>query len=426
MQFDSTAIIIALISLILSGFFSGMEMAFVTSNKVRVNIDVRKGGLTSRMINFFYRHSDMVISTLLVGNNVVLVVYGMEMAKILEPVICMISPNEAFVLVCQTLISTVVILLAGEFLPKTLFRNNPNSSLRTFALPLYLIYYLLYPISWFSSFISRMLMRLCGIKVANVRLKGFTVGELDAYIQENIERHSDDSEEVEREVRIFQNALDFSDTHLRDCMMPRNEIVAVNIEGTTRDMLVERFSESGLSKIVVFRDDIDNVVGYIHVSELFNPEIDWHERIKPVLFAPETRLANKMMRELLSQKKSMAIVVDEFGGTAGLVTLEDLVEEIFGDIEDEHDRNRRLVRKVSEGVYDISGRIEVEQLRENYHIDIPESEEYQTLAGYLLFNLEEIPETGEMLEIDGNKFTILKTSASKIELVRLTLPAAGK
>ena len=321
MQFDSTAIIIALISLILSGFFSGMEMAFVTSNKVRVNIDVRKGGLTSRMINFFYRHSDMVISTLLVGNNVVLVVYGMEMAKILEPVICMISPNEAFVLVCQTLISTVVILLAGEFLPKTLFRINPNSSLRTFALPLYLIYYLLYPISWFSSFISRMLMRLCGIKVANVRLKGFTVGELDAYIQENIERHTDDSEEVEREVRIFQNALDFSDTHLRDCMMPRNEIVAVNIEGTTRDMLVERFSESGLSKIVVFRDDIDNVVGYIHVSELFNPEIDWHERIKPVLFAPETRLANKMMRELLSQKKSMAIVVDEFGGTAGLVTL---------------------------------------------------------------------------------------------------------
>ena len=403
-----------------------MEMAFVTSNKVRVNIDVRKGGLTSRMINFFCRHSDMVISTLLVGNNVVLVVYGMEMAKILEPVICMISPNEAFVLVCQTLISTVVILLAGEFLPKTLFRINPNSSLRTFALPLYLIYYLLYPISWFSSFISRMLMRLCGIKVANVRLKGFTVGELDAYIQENIERHTDDSEEVEREVKIFQNALDFSDTHLRDCMMPRNEIVAVNIEGTTRDMLVERFSESGLSKIVVFREDIDNVVGYIHVSELFNPEIDWHERIKPVLFAPETRLANKMMRELLSQKKSMAIVVDEFGGTAGLVTLEDLVEEIFGDIEDEHDRNRRLVRKVSEGVYDISGRIEVEQLRENYHIDIPESEEYQTLAGYLLFNLEEIPETGEMLEIDGNKFTILKTSASKIELVRLTLPAAGK
>lgn len=420
MQIETTTIVITLISLILSGFFSGMEMAFVTSNKVRVNIDARKGGMASKVVDFFYRHSDMVISTLLVGNNIVLVVYGMEMAKILEPLIRLVNQNEAFVLICQTIISTGVILLTGEFLPKTVFRINPNSSLRSFALPLMLIYYLLYPISWLSSFLSRMLMRLFGVKTDNARIKGFTIGELDAYIQENIDKQEDENREVEREVKMFQNALDFSDTHLRDCMTPRNEIVAVNINCTDRETLVNRFSESGLSKIVVYNDEIDNVVGYIHVSELFTPESDWTKHIKTVLFAPETRLANKMMRELLAEKKSMAIVVDEFGGTAGLVTLEDLVEEIFGDIEDEHDRSRRMCRQVSEGVFDISGRIEVAQLNDKYHLDIPESEDYQTLAGYLLTYFEEIPKEGESIELDENKFTVLKTSASRIELVRLT------
>ncbi|MDD2961892.1 MAG: hemolysin family protein [Muribaculaceae bacterium] len=416
---DISMLIVTLIAITLSAFFSGMEIAFVSSNKVRATLDAHKDGFLNRIINLFYNNFDMVISTLLVGNNIVLVVYGMSIAILLKPVLLIISANEAVILTLQTIISTIIILLMGEYVPKMMFRINPNDSLRALSLPLYLFYLILYPISWFSSFISNMLMKLTGVKIAPKNLKGITVGELDAFIQENIDKKEDENIEVEREVKIFQNALDFSNTHLRDCIIPRNEIISVNIDNTDRDSLCRKFNETGLSKIVVYKNDIDNIVGYIHVSELFHSECDWTQHIKPVLFAPETMLANKMMRSLLGEKKSMAIVIDEFGGTAGLVTLEDLVEEIFGDIEDEHDRKRIMARKIDENTYDFAGRIEIEQLNEIYHLDIPESDEYITLAGYLLYNLEALPEEGETIEIESLAFTILKKSATKIELVRV-------
>lgn len=414
-----TLIIVFIAALILSAFFSGMEIAFVSSNRVRATLDVNKEGFLNKVLHVFYGNGDMVLSTLLVGNNIALVIYGMAIATLSHPLLTMFSDNEAVILILQTILSTLIILFVGEFIPKTIFRINPNTSLKNFALPLAFFYYILYPISWFTSLISNLLMRLFGIHITSQHLKGFTMGELDAYIQENIDRQEDENKEVEREVKIFQNALDFSNTHLRDCMIPRNEIVAVNLLRTNRDILCKRFSETGLSKIVLYKNDIDNIVGYIHVSELFNPDINWKEHIKPVLFAPETRLANKMMRSLLSEKKSMAIVVDEFGGTAGLVTLEDLVEEIFGDIEDEHDRQRIIARKIDDGIYDFSGRMEIDQLNEDYHLDITENDEYQTLAGYILYNLEALPETGETFVIGNIKFTILKKTASKIELVRV-------
>ncbi len=319
----TTWLILSIVSLAFSALFSGVEIAFVTSDRVRTELDVARGGLISKIINRFYANGEFFISSILVGNNIMLVIYGMGAAALLEPWLATWISSSALVLAAQTLISTAVILLTGEFLPKTIFRINPNSSLKIFALPVFIFYLLFYPISWFSTFLSRMLMRLVGIKSAEGRLRVISVGELNDFIEENIDNLEEKHHEVENEVKIFQNALDFSSTHLRDCMTPRNEVVAVNIDTTSRDQLSELFTTSGRSKILVFRDDIDTILGYIHVSELFDPAADWKEHIKPVLFAPENLLANKMMRRMLQQKKSLAVVVDEFGGTAGLITLED-------------------------------------------------------------------------------------------------------
>ena len=415
-------LIIVLISIALSGFFSGMEIAFVSSSKVRAEMDIARGGIINRTINVFYSHRDMFISTLLVGNNIVNVVYSIAMAKLLtQPLKPLVGGNDFLELLLITVISTIIILLTGEFLPKAVFRINPNYSLRTFSLPLFMCYCLLYPISRFTQLLSAWLMRLLGIKVKNERLGLITVDELDAYLQENIDKHEDENKEVEHEVKLFENALDFSDTRLRDCMVPRNEMVAVDITHTTRDQLVSLFSQSGLSKIVVYRDEIDQVIGFIQVSELFVPEVDWKTRIKPVLFAPETLLARKMMQNLLDKKRSMAIVLDEFGGTSGMVTLEDLVEEIFGEIEDEHDRNRLTARQIDDHTYELSGRMEIEEINERFHLDLPESDDYQTIAGYLLHLQEAIPAVGERIETEPYDFEVVRKTAARIELVRLTV-----
>lgn len=415
-------LIIVLISIALSGFFSGMEIAFVSSSKVRAEMDIARGGIINRAINVFYSHRDMFISTLLVGNNIVNVVYSIAMAKLLtDPLKPLVGGNDFVELLLITVISTIIILLTGEFLPKAVFRINPNYSLRTFSLPLFMCYCLLYPISRFTQLLSAWLMRLLGIKVKNERLGLITVDELDAYLQENIDKHEDENKEVEHEVKLFENALDFSDTRLRDCMVPRNEMVAVDITDTTRDQLVSLFSQSGLSKIVVYRDEIDQVIGFIQVSELFVPEVDWKTRIKPVLFAPETLLARKMMQNLLDKKRSMAIVLDEFGGTSGMVTLEDLVEEIFGEIEDEHDRNRLTARQIDDHTYELSGRMEIEEINERFHLDLPESDDYQTIAGYLLHLQEAIPAVGERIETEPYDFEVVRKTAARIELVRLTV-----
>ena len=415
-------LIIVLISIALSGFFSGMEIAFVSSSKVRAEMDIARGGIINRTINVFYSHRDMFISTLLVGNNIVNVVYSIAMAKLLtQPLKPLVRGNDFLELLLITVISTIIILLTGEFLPKAVFRINPNYSLRTFSLPLFMCYCLLYPISRFTQLLSAWLMRLLGIKVKNERLGLITVDELDAYLQENIDKHEDENKEVEHEVKLFENALDFSDTRLRDCMVPRNEMVAVDITDTTRDQLVSLFSQSGLSKIVVYRDEIDQVIGFIQVSELFVPEVDWKTRIKPVLFAPETLLARKMMQNLLDKKRSMAIVLDEFGGTSGMVTLEDLVEEIFGEIEDEHDRNRLTARQIDDHTYELSGRMEIEEINERFHLDLPESDDYQTIAGYLLHLQEAIPAVGERIETETYDFEVVRKTAARIELVRLTV-----
>lgn len=420
MTLTTVWLIIALVSLTFSALFSGVEIAYISSNRVKVEIDVKRGGFIGRIINLYYKYQDLFISTILVGNNIMLVIYGMGAAELLDPWLKGIYDNEVFILLMQTLISTAIILITGEFFPKTIFRINPNSSLRYFALPIFFFWVILYPISIFTAWLSKTLMRMCGIKNENHSMGMLTVGELNQYIQTSIDEQAA-KDEVENEVKIFHNAIDFSSTHLRDCMTPRNEVVAINIDTTTRDELSALFTSSGRSKIVVYRDDIDNVLGYIHVSELFDPKSNWKEAIKPVIFAPETLLANKMMRRLLAEKRSMAIVVDEFGGTAGLVSLEDLVEEIFGDIQDEHDNRRLTAREVQPGVYEISGRCEIADINETFNLDLPESDEYQTLAGFILNNLGEIPSQGDTFDIKGMTFSIIKKSATRLELIRITV-----
>ena len=400
MESSSAWIIVMVVSILLSAFFSGMEIAFVSANKVRVEIDVKKSGLINRIIHVFYNHSDMFISTLLIGNNVVNVVYSIAMSALLtEPLKhTAVGGNEVLMLLL------------------------PNYSLRMFSLPLFMCYLVLYPISKFTEWISQGVMRLLGIKADKSEIGSLSLEELDAYLQENIDKKEDENVEVDREMKIFENALDFSDTHLRDCMVPRNEIVGVDIADTTRDDLVQLFGKTGLSKLVVYHDDIDNVLGFISVSELFVTDVNWKDQVKPVLFAPETMLAKVMMQNLLHEKRSMAIVVDEFGGTAGMVTLEDLVEEIFGDIEDEHDRNRNklVARQIGDNTYEFSGRKEIEEINEEFHLDLPESDEYQTIAGLILHELEAMPNEGDHIEVEGGyTLTVLRKSAARIELVRV-------
>jgi len=415
----SATLITLIIALMLSALFSGMEIAFVSSNKVRAEIDMGRGGIAASVLNVFYNNRETFISTLLIGNNIVNVVYSMAFAKLLTDPLSTWIGNEALLLLVQTLLSALLMLFVAEFMPKAIFRINPNYSLRTFSVPMFMIYIIIYPFSRFVEWLSAAIMRLFGVRIDNTHVESISIDELDAFVQENIDYQEEEHKHVEREMQIFENALDFSDTQLRDCMVPRNEIVAVDVTEATRDDLVKLFSSTGLSKIVVFRDNIDNVIGFISVSELFNADVDWRTRIKPVVFAPDSFLARRLMRRLLDQKRSIAVVLDEYGGTAGMVTLEDLVEEIFGEIEDEHDRNKLIAKQIDENTYEFSGRMEIEEINERFHLDLPESDDYQTLAGYLLAEHAAMPVQGEQITLPPYVFTIVRTSAARIGLVRV-------
>ena len=401
-----------------SAFFSGMEIAFVSVNKLRLEMEKREG-VVSSIISFFLRNPNNFISTMLVGNNIALVIYGILMAKIIEQqLLAGLIPNDFVKALVQTIVSTLVILVTGEFLPKTLFKINPNLMLRLFALPLFVCYVVLFPISKLASGISFLFLRLVGVKVnEEAQAKAFTKVDLDYFIQTSIE-NADVPEEVNTEVKIFQNALDFSNIKIRDCIVPRTEVVAVDKE-TSLEELKNRFVESGISKIIVYEGNIDNVVGYIHTTEMFRNPKDWRTHIKEVPIVPETMSAHKLMKLFMQQKKTIAVVVDEFGGTAGIVSLEDLVEEIFGDIEDEHDNTSYICTQVGEREYMLSARLEIEKVNETFDLNLPESDDYMTIGGLILNRYQRFPKLHEMVEIGPYQFKILKVSATKIELVRL-------
>lgn len=407
-----------LITMAFSAFFSGMEIAFISVDKLRFEME-RRAGLTSWVLTYFFHHSNNFISTMLVGNNIALVIYGILMAQIIEVhVLGGLITNHFLLVLVQTILSTLIILVTGEFLPKTVFKINPNLMLRIFALPLSICYIVLFPVSKLASGLSCLFLKILGVKLnKEASDKAFGKVDLDYFVQSGIE-NAENEEELDAEVKIFQNALDFSNIKIRDCIVPRTEIVAVD-KFSSLDELKSLFVESGISKIIVYNGDIDNIVGYIHSSEMFRNPVDWRNNVKEVPIVPETMAAHKLMKLFMQQKKSIAVVVDEFGGTTGIVTLEDLVEEIFGDIEDEHDNTSYICKQIDEHEFVLSGRLEISKVNEMFDLDLPESDDYLTVGGLILNHYQSFPKLHEIITIEHYQFKIIKVTATKIELVRL-------
>ena len=382
---DLPLIIGIITTLILSGFFSGMEIAFVSSNRMRAEIDKEKKSISTKFIDFFYRHPNGFVSTMLVGNNIVLVIYGILTAQLLDNTIFK-GFDVGLRVTLDTIVSTILVIFVGEFIPKTIFKNNPNSKLSFFSLPAYLFYCLLWPISKFTTFLSKVVLKILGKK---------------------LEHTPDDGEFTKL------------DTRVRDCMIPRTEINAIDINTCTDQELMQRFTESGHSKIIVYKENIDNIIGYIHSSEMFHRERDWRTRILEMPFVPETMAVKKLMSIFLQRKKSLGVVIDEFGGTSGLISLEDIVEEIFGEIEDEHDNNKYIAEQTEDGQYVLSARLEIDKVNEMFDLDIPESDDYMTIGGFILHHFQTFPKLNEIVNIDKYEFKIIKNTQTKIELVKL-------
>lgn len=406
-----------LTTMILSAFFSGMEIAFVSSNRMRAEMDKNKGGPAQWCISLFYKHPNNFVSTMLVGNNIVLVLYGIFFARLFDSTLFS-HLNEELRVPADTLLSTIIVLFTGEFIPKILFKSSPNRLLSFFAVPAFIFYVLLWPISKFATFLSRIFLRLTGMKMVDKKdVESFTKVDLDHLVQSGIDNASNE-DDIDEEVKIFQNALDFVDRKVRDCMIPRTEINAVEQSSQVNELL-QMFIESGNSKIIVYDEDIDHVVGYVHSSEMFRNPKDWKQYVRTMPYVPETMAAQKLMKIFLQQKKSMAIVVDEFGGTSGLVTLEDIVEEIFGDIEDEHDNEKYIAKQTGADEYVMSARLEIDKVNDLFGTDLPESDDYMTVGGFILHHYRSFPKVNEVVTIDKFEFQILKRTMTKIELVKL-------
>lgn len=402
----------------LSAFFSGMEIAFVSSNRMLAEMDREGNSMAKNIISRFYNHPNGFVSTMLVGNNIVLVVYGILVARLFDNTIFS-SLDDGMKVTADTLLSTLVILFTGEFLPKILFKNNANRLLSVFSVPAYLFYIILWPISRFSTLVSKYLLRLVGIRMeTEADDDGFSKVDLDYLVQSSIENAQSD-DEINEEVKIFQNALDFSDCKVRDCMVPRTEVNAVDVNDCTVDELMQKFVESGNSKIIVYDSDIDHIIGYIHSSEMFRNRDNWRECVCKMPFVPETMAAQKLMHIFLQQKKSLGVVVDEFGGTSGIVSLEDIVEEIFGDIEDEHDSTKYIATQVGENEYMLSARLEIDKVNDLFALGLPESDDYMTVGGYILHEYQSFPKLNEVITIGRYEFRIIKSTMTKIELVKL-------
>ena len=396
-----TSLIIGLlVSMLFSAFFSGMEIAFVSSNRLRAEMDREKNRLSQRIIKTFYQHPNNFVSTMLVGNNISLVIYGILFAKLFDSTL--FAPlSDGMRVTADTLLSTLVVLFTGEFLPKSIFKNNPNTLLTVFAVPAWICYVVLYPISRFATLLSKGLLRLMGIRMkSSGEEKEFTKVDLDYLVQTSID-NADNEDDIEEEVKIFQNALDFSETKIRDCMVPRTEIDAVE-DTSTIEQLKQMFIES-------------------HSSDMFKNPTDLAGIIREISFVPETMLASKLMAQLMQQKRSLAVVVDEFGGTSGLVSLEDIMEEITGEIEDEHDNTNHVAKKLNDHEYMLSARLEITKINEMFDLDLPESDEYMTLGGLILHEYQSFPKLNEVVKIDRYEFKIVKNTATKIELVRLNI-----
>lgn len=380
-------------------------------------MDKEKNGFAQKCIHIFYKNPNGFVSTMLVGNNIVLVLYGILFANLFNATLFLSFPPATQVIL-NTLLSTLIVVFTGEFIPKLLFKSSPNSLLTFFSPLAYLFFIILWPISRFSTFLSRMILKSIGVKMDEIKNNGtFTKVDLDYLLQSSIDNAKNDGS-IEEEVKIFQNALDFTDTKVKDCMIPRTEINAVDIDCTATD-LQQMFIESGNSKIIVYKEDIDHIVGYIHSSEMFKNFQEWREHVREMPFVPETMPAQKLMQTFLQQKKSLGVVVDEFGGTSGIISLEDIVEEIFGEIEDEHDNSNYIAKKITDNEYILSARLEIEKVNDMFGLDLPENDDYMTISGFILYEYQSFPKLNELVKIGKFEFKIIKNTMTKIELVKL-------
>ncbi len=417
-----------IITLIISAFCSGMEIAFLRSNKLRLEVEHNDSGLTDRIIQFFCKHPQQYITTLLVGNNIVLVIFSMKMSELLAPHFSWMQ-NEALVSLIVTIVATLVVLLFGEFMPKNVFRSNPNGMLRALSPFAFLMYLILYPITLFCSWCTRVLLRMVGVQTPkDTPVMTFTRSDLDYLVDElngcdeNCEKEEEEALASANELQILRNALDFSSVKIRDCFVPRTEVVALPIESDTAT-LMQTFQQTGFSKIPIYKEDIDNIIGYIHCLEMFTHKDTWHEHINPIPFVPENMAAQKLMTTFLQQQKSIAVVVDEFGGTAGIVTFEDIMEEIFGEIEDEHDTQKDISRRLNDNEVLVSGRLEVEDVNDRFSLNLPEDDNYDTIGGMLLHTVGGFPKVNETIQIGEYHIKCLKIIDNRIELVKIIINA---
>lgn len=411
--------LIILLSLLFSAFFSGMEIAFLSSNRLKIELDRHKGTFNGKVMGRFYKKESFFIALLLLGNNIALVLFGIYAAKILQPIVegwGILEPT--FILIIQTILSTLLVLVVSEFLPKALVQINPNGFLRIATTPMLLIYSLLYLPTQLVMFVSGLFLRLLKTDRSN-SAKVFSIVDLEHYVQD-ISARIKEEQDFGNEMQILQNALDFRTIKARDCMVPRTEIIAIEVDEAI-ERLNKIFIDNGLSKIIVYRKTIDNIIGYVHSFELFKSPVSIKQILLPIAFVPSAMPGKELLELFTKQAGNIAVVVDEYGGTAGIVTIEDVVEEIFGEIEDEHDVEDLLEEKISENKFRFSARLEIDYLNNEYGFNLPESDEYETLGGFIIHQLETIPELGEQIEFEDITLEIEKVSDRRIEVVCLKL-----
>ena len=413
--------LLILFAIVFSAFFSGMEIAFVSSNKLRIELDRKQGVFGSGIIRFFTIHPGQYIATMLIGNNISLVIYGLIIARLLSPLIYPLVGSDAFTLILQTIISTGIILLVAEFLPKTIFLLNPNFFLKSLSIPSLIFFLLFYPVSKTTLIISNFIIRVFfGIKTLDKRQEDVVFSKVDLDHFVNMNTQSTEEDEPERHnLKIFQNALDLSNVRIRECMIPRTEIEAIEINSSI-DILREMFVETRLSRILVYQESIDHVTGYFELKDIFKNPPDIQSGIRKLVIVPETMPASKLLKQFVDEKKNIAVVVDEFGGTSGMVTIEDILEEIVGDIEDEHDINELVEKETGPGEFVFSGRLEIDYLNEKYQLNLPEKDDYETLAGMVLFFNGSIPKTNDIIRIGNKIIRVLRVTATRLDLLKIT------
>ena len=405
---------IILLTLIASAFFSGLEIAFITSNKLRIELESKQGNVFAGILSYFNKYPSRFLGTMLLGNNVALVVFGIYMEEELRPFIGQYIHSRIGLLLIQTFLSTMLILVTAEFLPKNVFRINPNLILNFFAIPLWIIFWIMYPIVFLTIGLSELILtRIFRVNVEKEKL-AFGRIDLDNFVREGSK--TDKKNEVEHEIKIFRNALDFANVKVRECMVPRTEIVALEVNESIQK-LKERFTQTRLSKILIYDKSIDNIIGYVHSHELFKMPDEIRTVLLPVSIVPESMPASEVLTLFIQQRKSIAVVVDEFGGTSGMLTMEDVMEEIFGEIEDEHDKEEMIEKKISESEYIFSGRLEIDYLNEKYKFNLPSFEDFETLSGLITHYNESIMKTGEEIRIEKFVFKIISAGNNRIEQV---------